>query len=287
MKTQKILKEDLLDLNGYLTMVETFEEIAALRMRKVKKTVLSRREFLKGINEAFSYIIYAYSAYKKSMGNRTSTNILNTNGRKVLVLLSSNTGLYGDIILKVFTMFADEVKRSDSNTDVVITGRLGKRFYDNSDLKKDYKFFEVSDNGSSTSDVRELLEFLTNYTEVIVCHGVFNNIMSQEAQHTHLTGEVIAIEKSLEGLQVKFIFEPNVEKVTEYFEKQILSLIFEQSLFESGLSKFAARMVSLDDAVSNINQKIYMAGFELKKANHRDRIKNILSTISGGDLWMQ
>lgn len=285
MKTQRILKEELLDLNGFLTMVETFEEIAALRMRKVKKSVLSRREFLKGIDEAFSYIIYAYSVFKKVLRNKAVANILNTNGRKVLVLLSSNTGLYGDIILKVFEKFAEEVKKSEPDTDVVITGRLGRRFYDSSGSKKTYKFFEVSDSGSSASDVKELMEFLINYADVIVCHGVFKNIMLQDVELTHLTGEVMAIEKSLEGSNVQFIFEPNVERVTEYFEKQILSLIFEQSLFESSLSKFAARMVSLDDAANNINQKLYSTGFELKKANHRDRSKNILSIISGGNLW--
>ena len=50
MKRIKELKEDLISLGEFLTMVEAYEEISALRMRKVKKSVLKRREFMQGLN---------------------------------------------------------------------------------------------------------------------------------------------------------------------------------------------------------------------------------------------
>ena len=53
MKRIKELKEELISLEEFLTMVEAYEEISALRMRKVKKSVLKRREFMQGLNEAF------------------------------------------------------------------------------------------------------------------------------------------------------------------------------------------------------------------------------------------
>lgn len=115
MKTERFLKNELLDLDSFLGMVEAYEEISAVRMRKVKKSVLSRREFLQGLNEAFSYIVYSYSVYKRSVKKKTPGGIFETNGRSVLVLLSSNTGLYGDLILRVFSKFLEEVKTADSS----------------------------------------------------------------------------------------------------------------------------------------------------------------------------
>ena len=287
MRTQRYLKEELLNLNGFQNMVGTYEEIAAIRMRKVKKSVLSRREFLNGLNEAFSYIIYSYSLYKKHMAlkRKAVPDIINTNGRNVLVLLSSNTGLYGDVIQKVFAMFAEEARKSDANTDLVITGKLGRRFYESSGINKEYKYYEITDTGVADTDIKKLLEHLSSYTSVTVCHGVFKSIMSQEPQKTHLTGEVMEIEKNMAGYEVGFIFEPSVEKIAEYFEKQILELIFEQALFESSLSKFAARMVNLDVSASNINDKINLTNFELKKSIHSDRSRKILENISGIALW--
>jgi F0F1-type ATP synthase gamma subunit len=257
-------------------------------MRKVKKSVLSQREFLNGLNEAFSYIIYSYSQYKELMAHKKKpvTDILNTNGRNVLVLLSSNTGLYGDIMQKVYSMFAEEVKSRDDRTDLVITGKLGKRFYDASGVKKEYKYFDLSDGVVTGQDTKALLEYLTRYTNVTVCHGVFKSIMSQEPQNTHVTGEVMKIEKNIAGQDVGFIFEPSVERVAEYFEKQILSLLFEQAIFESSLSKFTSRMVSLDSSASHISDKINATSFELKKSLHSDRSRKILENISGAALWI-
>jgi len=285
MKGERFLKDELSDMGGFLNMIEAYEEISAIRMRKVKRSVLSRREFLQGLNEAFSYIIYSYSVYKKALKKKLQTDILNTNGRNVLILLSSNTGLYGDIILNVFNLFANDANRSDSKTDLVITGRLGKKLYDSSGLKKDFKYFEMSDAASNDEDIKKLLEYITDYTNVTVYHGVFKSLLAQNPQKTFVTGEVVSIEKSLEGYDKQFIFEPSVEKVAEYFEKQILSLIFEQSLFESSLSKFASRMVSLDTAASNISSRLSTLNFGLKKTKHKKTNESIQENISGGSLW--
>ncbi len=88
----------------FLTMIEAYEEISAIRMRKVKKSILERREFMEGLNEAFAYIAYAYKIYRESLKEKAKNNILNTNGKTVSILLSSNTGLYGDVIRNTFNL---------------------------------------------------------------------------------------------------------------------------------------------------------------------------------------
>ena len=50
MKSLRSIKDELEYLNSFQLMVESYEEIAALRMRKVKKFILERREFMKGLN---------------------------------------------------------------------------------------------------------------------------------------------------------------------------------------------------------------------------------------------
>ena len=105
MKSLKNIKDELDYLQGFLDMVESYEEIAALRTRKVKKSILERGEFMKGLNEAFAYISYAYRIYRESLKGKAKERVLNTNGKTVYVLLSSNTGMYGDIIVNTFEKF--------------------------------------------------------------------------------------------------------------------------------------------------------------------------------------
>lgn len=284
MKRFKDLKAEFIYLNEFLTMIEAYEEISALRMRKVKKSVLKRREFMQGLNEAFAYIAYSYKVFKKNVKKGVKPEILNTNGRTALVLLSSNTGLYGEIIRKTFDMFmTDTVNKKDA--DIMIAGRLGKSLYDSSGINRSYKYFEISDTGVDEAALKDIVNFVSVYSEVVVYHGVFRSILSQEPKSTHVTGEVLKITESTEEYNVPFLFEPNIKNVAEYFEKQILSLIFEQALFESSLSKFASRMVSLDSAAANINQKITRVDFETKKAKHRAINLGIQGTLAGGGLW--
>ncbi len=284
MKRLKDLKAEFIYLNEFLTMIEAYEEISALRMRKVKKSVLKRREFMQGLNEAFAYIAYSYKVFKKNVKKGVKAEILNTNGRTALVLLSSNTGLYGEIIRKTFDMFmTDAANKKDA--DIMIAGRLGKSLYDSSGTNRPYKYFEISDTGVDEAALKGIVNFVSVYSEVVVYHGVFRSILSQEPKSTHVTGEVLKITESAEEYNVPFLFEPNIKNVAEYFEKQILSLIFEQALFESSLSKFASRMVSLDSAAANINQKITRVDFDTKKAKHRAINLGIQGTLAGGGLW--
>jgi F0F1-type ATP synthase gamma subunit len=62
-------------------------------------------------------------------------------------------------------------------------------------------------------------------------------------------------------------------------------LIFEQTIFESSLSKFASRMVSLDKSADNVGSKIKHLSFNLSKAKHKDINAGLESRLFGGILW--
>src|SRR5689334_1826806 len=124
MPNKKSINADMYVLNGMQTIVESYEEIAAMRMRKVKKSVLQNREFLSGLNDIYQRVVVTYKIYaakKHFKSTKRDWMPLETNGKTVTVFLSSNTGLYGDIVKRTFSLFADNIAKS--NTDIVITGR--------------------------------------------------------------------------------------------------------------------------------------------------------------------
>jgi ATP synthase F1 gamma subunit len=282
MRNDRFIESELLDFNSFLTMIETFEEISALRMRKVKKSVLARREYLQGLNQAFAYVAYAYQNYVDQLKKKIKTSAIDNNGRTAMLLLSSNTGLYGDIISRITNRFIIDVKKSSKDSvDVIITGRLGRTNYEEAGKPREYKYFELSDAVSNEAQVSRLMGYLISYANVYVYHGLFKSILLQQATSTYLTGEVGKIKSSLEKTKVGFLFEPSVDKIANYFEKQVLALIFEQTVFESNLSKFASRMVSLDSAASGISSRVKVLDFDLKKAKHKITNSNIQEILSG------
>ena len=238
---------------------------------------------MQGLNEAFGYISYAYKIYRDSLKGRTKKDVLNTNGKTVSILLSSNTGLYGDIVRWTFDLFWSDIDRK--NTDIIIVGKIGERMFESVGEGIKYKYVDMSDNGIDENSIKELLKYVIEYTNIVVYHGVFKSILSQDAVKTMVTGELMKVEKNLDNYDRRFLFEPSVEKVAEHFEKEIASLIFEQTVFESSLSKFASRMISLDKAADSITSKIHDVGIKMKKAKHKDINAGLQAGIFGGILW--
>lgn len=287
MRSLKDVEKDLEILHDFHDIMETYEEIAAIRMRKVKKAVLLEREFLKGLSDVFKFVEKAYDTYLIKLGNyrKGKTHFLKTNGKDVMVLLSANMGLYGEIVVSTINKFVEEAK-ANPNRDVVIIGKRAVRTFEILVPNRQYQYFDFSDSGIDEENMNRILDYILQYKNVYVYHGMFDTILNQEPTVTNLTGDISKFAKGDVNEQgeiedPKFgLFEPTIEDVAAFFETQTLSVIFEQSMNESSLSKFASRMVTLDMAVSNVNEQIKKTHFNYKKLKHRKSNKQQITLIS-------
>jgi len=273
MSKNKKYVEEFNTLNNMLNVVQTYQEIAAMRMRRVKKSVLSTRDFLLDLNDTFRSVTYAYEEYLKRINKSKETGlILGKNGRTVLVFISANMGLYGDILRKTFSYFTKDLDQKGKIADVVIVGKVGLDLFKNSIYSKkyEYTYFDLSDSGSDSENLSKILDYVLEYSQILVYHGFFKNVLTQEPQKTLITGEAAKLEQVVsQGKPVSYLFEPSVEDVAKYFEEQVLASVFEQVTYESNLSKFASRMVSLYSASDNIRTSLKKVDFSVKKYNHK------------------
>ena len=122
MTTRKEVIAEIEYLFSQKTIMETYEEIAASRMQRIRSKVLQSRDFLFEINTLFQQV---KSSYKKSLEKfkKNRSSFLKSNGRTLFVLVSANTGLYGDIVRRTFDVFAREFRKQKS--DIAIIGRVG------------------------------------------------------------------------------------------------------------------------------------------------------------------
>lgn len=288
MKQTKIIEQEIESLTAFLGLVQAYEEIAAMRMRKVKESVLARRKFMDGLNDAFSYVAYAYKVYKSEVNRirymKKDFTDLDDNGKIVSVYLSANTGLYGDLPRNAFKLFMEDIKNRE--TDLVIVGSMGRGFYEGSSNTQDYQYFDLSDSHFEERQFKKILDYVSEYAEVYVYHGIFKDALNQEAGTTNITGELEKIKHKLEGKTVtQFICEPDVEYVAKYFENQINSLLFEQTIFESSLSKYASRMFSLNSAADNIDERLGKLNYQRRKIKHKKVNASIQSSILRSRVW--
>lgn len=285
MSALKQIDSEITSLENIHNLVQTYEEIAAGRMQKVKTSVLVSRDFLSGLDEIFQQVKFSYRKELESMKEGKGGTPNRRNGKTVSVLLSANTGLYGDIVQKTFDKFLAEVQENDS--EIVVVGKIGKSMYEATQERlglRDFTYFDLSDNASRPEDFEEIISHIVKYEKVIVFHGKFQSILSQVAIAESLTGDMPETKKKA-AEQNMYIFEPNLQDIITFFESEILASIFEQAMHESNLSKYASRMVNLDNAVVNISESLEAAKFNKKRIKHRLLNKKQLSMISSMSLW--
>lgn len=282
---EKHITEEINSLENLQQLVQTYEEIAASRMQRVKNSVLNNRTFLGDLTEIFASVKASYEREIEAIKHKAmnSENSIFTKQRKsVTVLLTSNTGLYGDIIRNTFEQFMQGIQGKD--TDLVIVGKVGRRLFDIASPKTAYEYFDLSDGITKPEDFSDLIKYIIGYEKVVVYHGKFENILTQVPIEDILTGDNL-ISKDTSVETVHYIFEPSLSSIISFFESEIISAIFEQALFESNLSKFASRMINLDRAVVNIEGSLVKAQFGRKRVKHRNINKKQLNTLASLSLW--
>ncbi len=277
----KKIKSDLNNLLDLNVLITTYEEIAAMRMRNIKNTVLANRNFLSDLNNIYGYVKTNYNVDLLKINLKRKLHIGKKTKGSVYVLLSSNTGLYGDIVKQTFDLFEVDIK--DKKPDIVIVGKIGKEIYDEKYPNTDYKYFELTDGVVNAELASDIVAYCLQYDNITVYHGLFSSILSQSpiadkvtGEEMHKTSDKNATNNSKAPVKVSAedIFEPSLDEIIQFFDKQILSSLFEQTLYESSLSKFAARMLNLDSASSRIANSLKRTNFIIQKYSHRSANKS-------------
>ncbi len=282
-KTTKI-KEEIENLKTLKLLSKAYAEIAAMRMQKVRDFVLKNREFTGSLDEVFSEVIKSYKneveRLLKSAKSTERVTFLAHNGKKVSIFISANTGLYGDIIGKVFDKFLEETDKG--NVEVAVVGKLGQSLYEQARPNREFTYFDFPDYGASTNSLASIIQHIVAYEEISVFYGKFLSVVTQTPdvyKISAVTPKTIQ-EAGGETLE-KYLFEPELTDILQFFEKEIFASIFDQTMKESQLAKFASRINAMSRAEDNIGNKIGKAMMDELKYRHGILNRKQLNSLSG------
>ncbi len=287
MITKKELTKETDFLGTLSAILETYEEIAATRMARIRSSVLASRDFLLELNSIFQQVKSSYKAQidilmsKKKIKDPSRLTFINRNGKTLYVFISANTGLYGEIIRRTYNVFIDSLKKEPG--DVVIMGKLGLDIFKAEGIKTPVTYFEFPDNKMDDVMLKKIVEYVIQYEKVLVFYEQFNNVITQSPIVTNISGDPLPWEKG--GPTARYFFEPSLEKIMEFFEKEIFGSIFQQAVFESELAKFASRMVSLDFASENTKSRLKEVILAKNRIKHQEENKRQLEKFASMRLW--
>ena len=226
MSNQKDIAEEIVLIESLRTLVRAYEEIASIRMRKTRDSVVKNRQFQSEINDIFEQVRASYAkevnelARKKGKKGAKTVTFLAHNGKTVAVLLSANTGLYGDIVQKTFEQFMSEVNIGKS--EVTVVGRHGLSLFLEKKPNHPYTYFTIPDHGIKSENLDEVIKHIVQYEEIHVYYGEFLNVIKQKPASLTISAE-ISLKEDEGTMRASYIFEPTLEKILKFFETEIFA----------------------------------------------------------------
>lgn len=292
MQKHKLL-EEISIVEKFQMLALVYEEIAVLEMQKIRGSVLKTREFIEELSRVFYDVKNSYKKQILALAKKKKKRVqkqdaihfstLSKNGKQVIVLLSANTKLYGDIVPKTFQSFLESLA-DNPDSDIVIVGKLGKELFDQSS-KKPYSFFALPDIQVTLEDLKPIVSHIVQYETVTVYYGKFVNVIEQIASHAIISGEQPLVSQTKPRDDFRFIFEPELEKILNYFETQIFSTLFKQTVHEYQLARHASRIRAMEYALGNIARTKNGLESQNRKLKHAAANKKMLAAFSGIALW--
>lgn len=280
------IKDEIENLKMLKLLSKAYAEVAAMRMQKIRDTVLKNRGFTGSLDEIFSEVIKTYKRevdklVKDSKNNQKIT-FLSHNGKKVSVFISANVGLYGDIVGRVFAKFLEQTDKE--NTEVVIVGKLGESLFEQARPKKKFAYFDFPDYGNDTRSLASIIAHIVLYDEISVFYGKFLSVVTQVPDVYKISATMPkAINEAGDATLEKYLFEPELPEILQFFETEIFSSLFDQTVRESQLARFASRINAMSHAEESIGDKINLAMVNDLKIRHsvinRKQLNSLSSTL--------
>jgi len=272
----KKIKEDLKAVSNIETITRTYQEIANLRMNEIRQKVLNNREFIEELSQVYTLAKKAYLVLLKK-----EKPFIKRKGERVVVFLSGNERFYGTLFSDIWRELLNYLAKNKA--DLAVVGRMGKYLAERSGFGHKMFYFELNDDKPEKNRLRGIIDFIKNYEEIIIFHGRFQTILSQKVVQSNISGG-ITLEEELEEVK-SYLFEPSPEAVLEFFETELLSAFFNQTILEHRLSKYAARMVAMYQATENAKKRERKLKIEQKKIERQLLNRKQIELFSGSQLW--
>jgi F0F1-type ATP synthase gamma subunit len=147
--------------------------------------------------------------------------------------------------------------------------------------RSEYMIFE--NDQPSREDILYFLTRTHAFDEVHVFYPRFKSVFNQSTARQDIT-YTPPIEEA-QKRKVEYIFEPELEKMLEFFETQVRYLLFNRIIMETELARASARVMKMNSAEQRAGDLIEEQQRMLEKEVASLSTKRLLETFAGFTKW--
>lgn len=274
MRRPNVIEKEAAGIETLRNLTNVFESLASTQVAKVKsKAELSKR--------FFELLWQHYSAIRIDPKKRITTRGEGGNRRKVLVLISAEGGLSGDLDQRMIeNMQADY---SPKDTDIVVLGSHGASQLTQRGIPY-VRFFQVPETDRYI-DVTPVIKAVLPYSSIAVYYEEYISLGQQEVRKIDLISRLKTMSEDAGDddkytiTDVDTIFEPSLDEIADQMEAMMMSLALSQTILESGLAQAASRfnaMTVAEDRAGELLDEYKMEFHRAKRAENDRRLREVL-----------
>ena len=261
-------------------VAQAYSEIASLKVKKIRGAVERNRQFLDEISKIYG-IVKAFAIEKKV--------VLQKPKKRLAILITSNYKFYGNINTSLINYFIGSTRQL-LDMDRIILGKGAIDFFRATKILPSKIEVQLEDDMPQTSELINLANQISQYNQVLVFYSKFKSLLLQRPTFADLTALSFYLRQKASSAYLSasniqgFLFEPELPKVLNFFETQVLTLLLEQTFLESELSRTASRFISMDTAESEADKFIKeyqkLKGYAKKSLENNKILENYSSLIA-------
>lgn len=276
MATLADLRLELDDATTLRLISSAFTEAAASRIQKIKRQFETNRQF-------YDEISHVYHLVRES-GKlvRIDGKVQPAGSKNLAVAVTSNQRFYGNLNVNIMRGFLDAIGRL--TTDVLVVGTTGHDYMRSIGYTKPYEHMIFIHDDPTKEETRSFLDKIMPYDSVMVYYPKFVSLVTQTVGSIDLTQTVSKTDKTPED-EIHILFEPEYDKILDFFKRQVRSLLFLHVMLEADLSRTAARLITMSGAEERSTVLIKQKRGELRKIQASIANVKLLETFAGIKKW--
>jgi len=280
--TIKEIDERLEEGKSLKAISQAFAEIANLKIKRIRSEVERNRLFFDEISKIYG-IIKAFALKKKVAISKPK--------KRLCILITSNYRFNGKLNTSLINYFVGST-RELNDVDKIVLGRGAVDFFKASKILPEYKEILLKTDSPTPEELIFLVKIMSEYNQVLIFHSKLKSLLVQRATFTDITAtsfytqafQVNPHDSKKANEFLNFIFEPELPRVLNFFENQILTLLLEETFLESELSRTASRFISMDQAETEANKFIKesekIKGYAIRSMENNKILENFASIVA-------
>ncbi len=281
MASQREIRRRIAAVRNIRQITRAMQFVAASKLRRAQESTLSARPYSELIDEILADLAAVLTGQEHPLLER------HEEGKRLIVLVTSDRGLAGPLNTNVVRFAAKEIVEHEGDLEVVTVGRKGRDAMRRARVPIVAHFSGFGDR-PSFADVLPLARLISEeyeagtYNVVDVVFTQFVSTLVQRPEAFRLLPVKPAEDTSgIPGSQ--FIFEPDPSEVLHQLLPRYVATRLYQTALEATASFFSSQMVAMKNATENADELIEDLTLSYNKARQANITKELIEIASGAN----